>query len=282
MLKSYYLLLKPGILIGNLITMSAAFVLGAQGVFNPYLLAASLIGLLCVIGSACVFNNCIDRRADAKMERTKNRPLVLGTISLQGAFLFGVFLAVFGFWTLAYYTNWIAFFSALLGWLIYVVFYSFGKYKSALAVWVGAVAGATPPLVGYCAASDCLDGGALLLFLLLLFWQMAHFFSIAIFRLEEYKAADIPVFPLTKGMQATKVHMLIYIGVFLACLWSLYYLKYAGLSFALVMAVLGLGWFALCVQGLLRPQEDRLWARSMFRCSLIVIMSLSAMLLLTV
>ena len=86
--KTYCLLTKPGIIMGNLITMAGGFVLASSGKINPLLFLATLIGLSCIIGSACVFNNYIDREADEKMLRTKNRPLPRGDISLKNALVF--------------------------------------------------------------------------------------------------------------------------------------------------------------------------------------------------
>lgn len=262
MIKTYYLVTKPGIIMGNLITTTAGFLLAAQGSLT--LFCQMFTGLGLVIASACVFNNAIDLDADSKMERTKNRPLVQGLISTRSALLFAALLAATGFSLLAIYTNFLAVLTASIGFFIYVILYSFWKYHNSLATLVGSIAGAIPPVVGYVAASNAFDLNAALLFILLVVWQMPHFFSIAIYRLSDYEAAGIPILPTEKGMKTTKRHMLYYILAFIPL--SLY--------FSLLSLPLSLSWAYLSFQGFNRSDHE-LWARSMFRLSLFIITILS-------
>src|ERR1700733_13739279 len=107
-LKAYLSLTKPGILLGNLITAAAGFALVSKAKIDFQLLAATLAGLACIMASGCVLNNYVDRFADAKMGRTKNRPLPSGAIPLSHALLFGVLLSLIGTAILAAFTNWVA------------------------------------------------------------------------------------------------------------------------------------------------------------------------------
>src|SRR6266849_4768803 len=104
-MKTYYLLTKPGIILGNLITTAGGFALASKGHIDPWLFFAMLIGLGPVIASACVFNNYIDRISDAKMSRTQNRALARGLIAPWKALLFASFLGSFGIAALCIYTN---------------------------------------------------------------------------------------------------------------------------------------------------------------------------------
>ena len=194
MIRTYYELAKPGIIYGNTLTAGAGFFLAGQGVIEWSLLVVMLVGLSFIIASACVFNNYFDRHIDARMERTKNRALVVGHASKTGALLFGLALLLFGTLTLHYYTNILALGVALVGFLVYVFLYTPLKPHTAHALWVGAVAGATPPVVGYTAASGVLDVYAWILFAALFLWQIPHFLAIAVYRFEEYRAAGIPLF----------------------------------------------------------------------------------------
>src|SRR3990167_8365452 len=115
--ETYYLLTKPRIIFGNAITMVAGFSLGSFGHFNFLLFLNTLIGLSLIIGSACVFNNYIDREADRKMSRTQNRPLAFGSISTQHAIFFALFIGAIGLFFLAMFTNWIATGLAFCGFL---------------------------------------------------------------------------------------------------------------------------------------------------------------------
>src|SRR3990167_1364451 len=196
MIRAYYMLTKPGIILGNIITTTAGFFLASKGHVNWVLFLFTFFGLSLLIGSACVFNNYIDRKYDKKMERTKNRALAKGLIAPWKALVFGSFLAVLGAFLLFTYINFIAATLSIIGFVVYVTMYSFYKYHSSHGTLVGSLAGAIPPVVGYIAASFHLDLGAVLLFLILVFWQMPHFYSIAIYRMREYAAAGVPVLPL--------------------------------------------------------------------------------------
>ncbi|HSX10302.1 MAG TPA: heme o synthase [Chlamydiales bacterium] len=276
MLKTYYLLTKPGIIMGNLITTGSAFILASRGHFDVWLFLATAVGLFFVIASACVFNNYIDREADGMMARTKNRALVQGHISLRSALLFAISLGLIGILILSLYTNLLAAFVAAIGFIVYVALYSFWKYHTYYATLVGSISGAIPPVVGYCAASHCFDLGAAILFIILVLWQMPHFFSIAVYRQDEYAAASIPTLPAVRGVYATKVQMLLYIIAFTGSTALLIAFGYAGYAYFVVATALGCSWLWLCIKGF-KSTNDRLWARKMFRLSLLIITILSFM-----
>ena len=276
MIKTYYLLTKPGIIMGNLITTSAGFALASRGQFDGSLFAWMLLGLGCVIASACVFNNYVDREIDRKMERTKKRALARGLIPNSYALLFALFLGIIGITLLALYTNFLATSLAALGFFIYVILYSFWKTKKTYATLVGSISGALPPVIGYCAVSHRLDGGALLLFAILVLWQMPHFFSIAMFRFDDYLAANIPVLPVEKGARITKIQMALYIVAFTLTTTLLTGLGYTGKIYLFIVVPLGLIWLILSIRGFV-AENDQVWARQMFRFSLVVITALSAL-----
>lgn len=277
MLKTYYLLTKPGILLGNLFTTTAAFLLGSAGHFDPILYLWTATGLGFVIASACVWNNYIDRQADAKMERTKNRPLAKQSIAVYKACVFASFLGFAGLLILYLFTNKWALTSALLGFFVYVILYSLSKYKTAQATLIGSIAGAMPPVVGYVSAAGQLDVCALLLFFALVFWQMPHFFSIAMYRAADYEAASIPVLPSEIGNEAVKRQTLVYIVLFLATVGILSLLGYVKIPFLIGTSILGLFWLKTALQGL-KAEDDIPWARKMFRVSLVVISGFSLLL----
>lgn len=276
MIKTYYLLTKPGIIMGNLITTVSGFALASRGHFDGWLFLATLIGLGGVIASACVFNNYIDRDLDRKMTRTKHRPLVKGLISGRRAILFAILLGLIGILILVFYTNYIAVLVASAGFFIYVVLYSFWKSRTTYATAIGSIAGAVPPVVGYCAVSHQFDLGAALLFMILVLWQMPHFFSIAMYRLNDYSAASIPVLPVRKGSHATKVRMLLYIIAFMIATLMLIAFGYTGYAYLITAVVLGFAWLYLCIKGF-KSDNDKLWARNMFRLSLVIITLLCIM-----
>lgn len=276
MIKTYLLLTKPGIIMGNLITTVAGFALGSGKSWDFLLFLATLGGLGMIIASACVFNNCLDRHADAKMERTRNRPLVKGELSVKTAFFFALLLGSMGATILLLYAPFLATLSAFIGFFFYVIVYSISKYRTSLGTLLGSIAGAMPPVVGYVAASGQYDSVALLLFIILIFWQMPHFYSIALFRLDDYEGASIPVMPLVKGIYLTKVHMLCYIVAFFVAMLFLVFQKALWFGYLVPAVLIGIGWFLLCLQGF-KTENERGWARQMFRFSLVVIMVFSGM-----
>ncbi len=271
-LRNYFALTKPGIIFGNAITFAGGFALASKGHLNPLLFLATLVGLSSIIASACVFNNYIDRELDAKMVRTKNRPLVKGLISIRNAVIFAVCLLFYGSFLLAAYVNLLTLTVALFGFFVYVILYSLSKYHSGHGTLIGSIAGAVPPVVGYCALTNYLDSAAFILFIIIAMWQMPHFFSIAIYRLDDYVAASIPVLPIKKGMLATKIHMMLYIIAFIVASVMLTVCNYTGYIYLTVAALSGATWLWICIKGF-TCDNDKLWARKMFFVSLVIVMS---------
>ena len=276
MIRTYYLLTKPGIIFGNIMTTVAGFLLASHGSVDVRLFLMTIVGLSLVIGSACVFNNYVDRDLDQKMERTKGRPLAVGLISLSRALLFGSVLGLLGSAILAVFTNVLTLALALTGFFIYVVLYSFWKRSSTYSTIVGSVSGAIPIVVGYTAVQNSLDLGALILFAILVFWQMPHFFAIAIYRLQDYRAASVVVLPVIKGTFVTKLHMLFYVVGFTVATLLLSLFGYTGYTYLAVSLFLSMVWLLLCFKGFTTGNE-RAWAKSMFLYSLVIILVLSLM-----
>lgn len=193
MIKDYYLLTKPGIVYGNLLPAIAAYVFGSAGVPDITGLVSMAAGLALVIACGCVLNNYFDRGLDARMERTKHRALVRGTIAPSRALVFGTILGILGTLVLYLFSHPLALVAALAGLVVYVALYTPLKPRTSAALYVGALAGAMPPVVGYAAAAHALDWYAFWLFLALYVWQLPHFIAIAFFRYDEYKAAGVPL-----------------------------------------------------------------------------------------
>jgi protoheme IX farnesyltransferase len=274
-MKTYYMLTKPGIIMGNLITTAGGFALASKAGLNFLLFIQMLIGLGLVIASACICNNYIDRIADQKMARTKNRGFAKGSVSIIKALSLALGLGLSGVFILAYFTNLLTVCVAISGFFIYVVVYSYVKYYSHFSTLMGSIAGAVPPVVGYTAVSNKLDLGAVLLFAILVLWQMPHFYSIALYRFDEYKAASIPVLPVTKGVYLTKVQMVIYIIAFMGATSLLTILGYTGYAYLVLATLLGGTWLVFSFKGF-KAQDDKKWARKMFAISLVTIVSISA------
>jgi protoheme IX farnesyltransferase len=272
--QTYYRLTKPGIIYGNAITASAGFLFASAGRINVVLFGAMLVGLSLVMASACVFNNYLDRGIDAVMARTRKRALVTGQVSGRAALIYASGLGLIGIIVLAVFTNLLTAGLAATGFIAYVALYGWGKRHSIYGTEIGSISGAVPPVVGYTAVTGYLDSGALILFLILVFWQMPHFYAVATYRLDDYSAAKLPVLPAAKGLRRTRIEMLIYIIAFILATLSLAVLNYTGFTYELVAGLLGLGWIWVWAGGRKAPDPTK-WARTMFKYSLLVITVLS-------
>lgn len=276
-LGDYFALTKPGIIGGNTISVMGGYFLAARGEFDVLLFLATILGLALVIASGCGFNNVIDRDIDAVMRRTRGRPLVQGRITPAAALGFSTLLGVAGFALLGLGTNGLTVALAAFGFAIYVGAYSlYMKRHSEYGTLVGSLSGAMPPVVGYCAVTGSFDGGALTLLLIFCLWQMPHSYAIAIFRLEDYRAASIPVLPVVKGIATARHHILGFILAFVAASLALGVAGYAGPGYVAIALLMGGYWLYLALQGY-RAQDEVRWAKRVFGVSILTITALSLM-----
>ena len=273
---AYYWLAKPGIVYGNLVAAFGGFFLAAQGGIDLVVFGGMIVGLSFVMASACVFNNYLDRDLDRHMSRTNTRALVTGAIPGKHALIYGAVLGGIGFLTLLTLTNPTAAFMALVGFVFYVVIYGFAKRHTSLSTLIGSVAGAMPPVVGYTAVSQRVDMAAWLLFFCLVFWQMPHFFAIAIRRVDDYAAANLPVLPRVRGNLATKQQILWYIGGFMVATSLLTTFGYTGVIFMIAMVLGSIGWLRVALRGF-GAKDDKRWARSLFFYSLGMLIAFSVL-----
>lgn len=275
----YLSITKPGIIRGNIITLCGGFFLASQGHIDVWLLVPTIVGMSLIIACGCVLNNLIDRDIDLLMMRTKDRVMVKGLVSKKSAVAYAVILGVLGFLILYFQTNLLTVFVSAVGLFFYVVVYTICmKRRSPLGTIVGGVSGAVPPVVGYCAVTNRFDLGAVILFLILFFWQLPHFYAIAIYRLDDFKAASIPVLPATKGMRRTKISILAYVVVFTVVAVMPTIFGYAGVLYFVVALLIGLFWFYVGWKGF-NTSDDKVWARKMFLLSILNIALLCVMML---
>ncbi|KYN81346.1 protoheme IX farnesyltransferase [Vibrio cidicii] len=279
MLKSYLSITKPGIIFGNLISVAAGFFLAAktEGA-NWGLMGPTLFGVALVIASGCVINNIFDRDIDVKMARTAKRDLVLGKVNSDHAFVYALVMLLAGTATLYTLVNPLSTVIVLLGYVFYVFFYTMiYKRTSVYGTLVGSISGAVPPLVGYLAVTNYIDIEAVLLFVLFSLWQMPHSYAIAMFRLNDYRQAGIPVLPVIDGIEKAQRHMKAYVVAFAVVALALFALGSAGYEY-LAVASLVSGYWLLVTFKPVTQQNYESWARSVFKISLLVVMSISGVL----
>lgn len=269
---SYLQLIKPGITLSNSIAAAAGYFLAASTHgFNAGRLIGVVGGVALVVAAACVTNNILDRNIDRRMKRTAQREIAKGTISVMQAMGFALLLGAAGFVLLIFYTN------ALTAWLgaaaffWYVVVYAIAKRTTPFSTIIGTVCGALPPVAGYAALTGVIDTAAILLFLLLVFWQLPHFYAIAIFRRDDYKHAGLPIWSVNYSNASTKVQILFFAALFALTTPWLTVFGYTGYLFCLVMAAMAAYWLVKGIRGY-RLDVDIVWAKRMFGISLIVLL----------
>ena len=275
MLKKYLFLTKPGILFGNFITTLGGFFLAAQGSIDCQLLLITLIGTTLVVASGCVVNNVIDQDIDQKMQRTMNRALVKKTISPTIALLYAFVLGMIGFGMLWFYVNAYAFLFAVIGFVVYVGFYSLWTKRTTIhQTVIGSISGASPPVIGYTAVSHHFDMAALLIFVAYALWQMPHSWAIAIYRFDDYKNAGVPILPVARSIYRTKIESLIYVVLFTVAMNALYVYGYTNVVFLVICNLLCAYWFYIGILGF-KAEDDQLWAKRFFLFSVILITVIS-------
>ncbi|HEX5447608.1 MAG TPA: heme o synthase [Candidatus Saccharimonadales bacterium] len=267
-IRLYYSLTKPHVMAANAITAAAGFLLASNGHVRWGLFLALFAGSSLIIAAACALNNYLDRDIDSKMERTKQRVMVRGELSGRSAVTFSVVLLVLGVVCLALWTNWLVVAIGLAGFIDYVWLYgAWSKRRSIHGTLIGSISGAVPILAGYVAVTGRLDAGAALVFAVMFLWQMPEFYSISIYRRAEYKAANVPVISVVKGVNHTKIQIFVYTVAFVLSTIMLTAMGYTGYTYLAVMAALGIYWLWLAYEGLRTADSER-WARRMFKFSL--------------
>ena len=277
MLRDYWRVTKPGMVLGNLVPVMGSFFLAAKGDVDMAMFVLTIIGISLLIASACVLNNWIDRDLDRIMTRTRDRVLATGLMSTNTAFIYASVLGISGLSLLLEEDNLLSVGIVLAGFAIYVCVYSlYWKRHSVYAPLIGSLAGAAPPLAAYCAVTDRFDMGAVILLSIFGLWQIPHFYAIAIYRLDDYTAAAIPVLPVKQGVPATNRQIIGFIVAFNLAAMMLTIGGYTGYHFLAVAFVSGLVWLSVAWQAC-NSSEKRLWARNLFVCSIIINFTLCVM-----
>ena len=266
--------MKPGITLSNTLMGIAGFFLAASMVqFKWAALIGSVVGIACVIAAACVTNNVLDRDIDKRMKRTAKRDVASGVISVPKALVFAGILAVIGFAALAVLTNTVTLILGAIAFVWYVAIYGYAKRTTALSTIIGGVVGALPPSAGYTALTGHIDGAAIILFLILFFWQMPHFYAIAMFRRSDYASAKLPVWSVVYGMKSAKRQILTFTIVYALSAAALTFFGYTGIIYLVLSLGLATYWVTRGVM-LYKKVDDEKWARQMFGVSLLVLMSM--------
>jgi protoheme IX farnesyltransferase len=276
--RDYLALCKPKIVALIIFTAVVGMFLSTPGMVPLQALICGTIGIGLAAASAAAINHVVDYRIDSIMARTMRRPLPKGNVSLQGAILFAFLLATLSMVILTYFVNVLTAILTAVSLIGYGFIYSmYLKRATPQNIVIGGLAGAAPPVLGWTAITGTLDPNSLLLLLIIFAWTPPHFWALAIYRVKDYASVDIPMLPVTHGVEFTRLHILLY-TIILSIVTLLPFITYMSGPLYLFGAIVldaGFLYYAIRMQ---RDHSDRL-AMQTFSYSIIYLMALFAFLL---
>ena len=238
--QDYLEICKPRVVLLMLLCTLVGMLLATPDIVPWNIVIFGNLGVALVASSAAALNHLLDSSIDAKMARTRNRPVVQGRINNVNGAIFIALTGISGLMVLMVLVNPLTAWLNLASWFGYGIFYTmYLKRATPQNIVVGGLFGAAPPLFGWTAVTNSIEPGALLLVLIIFAWTPPHFWALAIDRLDDYRDADIPMMPLTHGEHYTKVLILLY-AIILTLTSVLPYLIGMSSLFYLLAAV-GLG-----------------------------------------
>jgi len=244
----YFELCKPRVVVLIIFTAVVGMFLAVPGWPPLSALLAGTLGIGLAASSAAAINHLLDRRIDAKMKRTRHRPLASGQLTETNVLVFALSLGAIAMAVLVIWVNTLTAILTFLSLIGYAIVYTVWlKRATPQNIVIGGAAGAAPPVLGWAAVTGSLEPQAMLLFLIIFVWTPPHFWALAIYRKEEYALVDIPMLPVTHGVAFTRLQILLY-TILLVIVTTLPYLTgMSGLIYLAGVTVLNAGfmWYAL-------------------------------------
>ena len=239
--RAFWQLTKPRVVALLVLTAWVGMMLASTGLPDLALMAVASLGIAMVSGAAAAFNHVLDQKIDARMARTRMRPLPTGRLSNVQAVSFAFALAAAGFALLLLAVNALTAWLTLAGLFGYAVIYTvFLKRATPQNIVIGGVAGALPPVLGWTAMTGTVGAEALVLMMIIFTWTPPHFWALAIHRVEDYRRAGLPMLPVTHGIEFTRTLVLLYTVLLLAVCLLPYLVGMSGLAYLAGSLVLNL------------------------------------------
>ena len=278
-LRAFYVLTKPRV--NTLIVFCAVigmFLAVPEGLPNAFTVFAATVGIACVAGAAAAMNCLIEQHIDARMTRTRARPLPRGALSTGEALVFATVLGSCGLLVLHQAVNPLTMWLTLATFVGYAVIYTvLLKPRTPQNIVIGGASGAMPPVLGWAAVSGEVSSDALLLFLIIFAWTPPHFWALALYRTADYARAGLPMLPVTHGSEFTRLSVLLYTFILFGVTLLPFATRMSGALYLAVAVALGLQ-FIRYAWRLYREYSDAL-ARRTFRFSIVYLFALFAALL---
>lgn len=276
--RDYYEMTKPRVVMLLLLTALVGMCLATETWIDPQILVFGMLGIGLLSSSAAVINHVVDHKIDSLMARTFNRPVAKGKVSPKRALVFAFVIGLIGFVALALFVNMLTAWLTLASLVGYAVIYtSYLKRATPQNIVIGGLAGAAPPLLGWTAVTGDIHAYALLLVLIVFTWTPPHFWALAIHREKDYAKAEIPMLPVTHGVDFTKTCVLLY-TVLLCLVCALPYLvDMSGLIYLVGSSILNAGFMYYAIKLKYNPRETT--AMDTFKFSIYHLMILFVVLL---
>lgn len=276
--RDYYELTKPGVVALMVFTAVVGELLASPGAVPWNALLVGNLGIALAAGSAAAINHLVDRGVDARMARTRRRPLPTGHLRTVHASIFASVLGAGGLALLYFAVNPLTAGLTFLSLIGYAFIYTlFLKRATPQNIVIGGAAGAAPPVLGWAAVTGSVDPHALLLFLIIFVWTPPHFWALAIHRREEYAGVDIPMLPVTHGDRYTRWQVLFYTLLLVGVTLLPFATGMSGPLYLLGALALGIVYVYYGVAMLV--SDDRSLPMKSFGYSIIYLMALFAVLL---
>ena len=217
-LRAYFQLTKPSIIYLLVLTAATAMFLVDGFETNILMALTGIFGIGLIAASSAAINQILDLEIDAKMKRTDKRPLVAGKIPVINAITFAAILFIIGSFLLLTFNNFLSWALTVATWIFYAFLYTrILKFAGPQNIVIGGLAGAMPPVLGWVALTGSISPLPLLLVAIIFVWTPPHFWALAIDRIDDYENANVPMMPVVKGIEYTKIQILLYSFLLLAC-----------------------------------------------------------------
>ena len=278
-IRDYISLTKPRLLSSVLFSTVVGYILPVDSTASVFPLLYLLLGTAMVGAGAHTLNQWMELVPDSKMNRTKNRPLPMGSLSRNGALVFGIIISITGITTLWLSLNALTAALGLLTLLSYILVYTPLKKRTIANTWFGGITGALPPVMGWTAAKGTLDWEVLPIFALLYFWQLPHFFAIAWIYRDDYRRSGFKMLSLEDPTgKRTSVQMVFYGGLLFISSTAIFIIGQGSIVYLLSAVILGLGLLAVIYLFFRESSVEN--ARKVFLTSIIYLPVLSSIIIL--
>lgn len=271
--SSFFALCKPRVTALIVFTAIIGMFLATPGMVPLQILLAGTIGIAMASGAAAAFNHLVEQKIDAKMARTRGRPLPTGKINSKQTFVFATIVALVGLSTLYFFVNPLTMWLTFATFLGYAVVYTiFLKPATPLNIVIGGLSGAMPPALGWAAVTGVVSAEAWILVLIIFAWTPPHFWALALYRREEYAKSGLPMLPVTHGEMYTRLHILLYTIILVAVTLIPFAMRMSGIIYLVSVLILDAIFMGYAIK-LYKTYSDEL-AKSTFNYSILYLMLL--------